>query len=290
MISVTAQCVAAGAVCGIGLASMAGLAPAFADYSYPIVWWGLLGLADAWNWRRNGLSMWRGGRARRFLLVTIPVSVLYWLLFEALNLPAPQWRYRGGVDQVWAQVGFGFIAFATVIPIVVQAWWMVAGEFRLPAGLLARLPDRYLLAAVGIALMSVPCINDIFWFNQGMWIGPALVLLPFASIESGGSSGRLLRGAVAAGLLSGILWEAINFPSRTKWEYLILPEMTHLFEMPLPGFLGFIPFAAATMVVYQWQLKLAAKALIVLGLNLSAVAALYRLTRIYSERGLWLPN
>jgi len=288
MISVKAQCAAAGAVCGLGLASMAGLAPLLADYSYPIVWWGLLGLADAWNWGRSGLSLWRGGRGRHFVLVTIPVSVLYWLLFEALNLPAPQWRYHGGVESVWAQVGFGFAAFTTVIPIVVEAWWMVMGLFRIPDGVQARLHGRYLLPAIGMGLMSVPWVNDIFWFNQGMWFGPALVLLPFAGVQRGGSMGRFLRGAVAAGLLTGFMWEAINFSSRTRWEYLILPEVPHLFAMPLPGYLGFIPFAVATMVVYHWQLKLSAQALTVTGLYLSAIAVLYRLTVIYSERGLWV--
>ena len=46
------------------------------------------------------------GNVRHFLAVTLPVSVLFWLVYELLNLRFPQWRYQGepestGADDVW---------------------------------------------------------------------------------------------------------------------------------------------------------------------------------------------
>src|SRR6266545_3798339 len=118
-------------LCAIGGAAMAGWLGPLADYTYPIVWWGLLLIVDEWN-ARSGRSLWRG-RLRHFLLITLPISVLFWLLFELLNLASPQWRYRGDITGVTAQVLFGFVAFATVIPIMVEAIWICMGPFCLPA-------------------------------------------------------------------------------------------------------------------------------------------------------------
>src|SRR5260370_18315848 len=102
---------------------MAGLIPARADYSYPIVWWGLLPIVDAYNHRRRGLSLWRG-RAPHFLLITTPISVLFWLLFEVFNLAPPQWRDKGGIGNLHGEAFFGFVAFASVIPTIVAAHWL----------------------------------------------------------------------------------------------------------------------------------------------------------------------
>src|SRR5579884_275569 len=146
---------------------MAGLIPPLADYTYPIVWWGLLPVVDAYNRRKRGLSLWQG-RLPHFLLITTPVSVLFWLVFELMNLPAPQWHYRGGIDNLHAQVLFGFIAFTTVIPIMAESYWLFGGPFCLPAGFggwFRARPAIWIL--VGLVLAAIPFFNDVFWFNQG---------------------------------------------------------------------------------------------------------------------------
>ncbi len=54
-----------------------------------------------------------------------------------------------------------------------------------------------------------------------------------------------------SGLLCGLLWEFWNYWSRTKWHYTV-PIMEHvrLFEMPLPGYLGFPAFAVECFAMY----------------------------------------
>jgi hypothetical protein len=54
-----------------------------------------------------------------------------------------------------------------------------------------------------------------------------------------------------SGLLCGVLWEFWNFWSRAKWHYTV-PIMEHLkiFEMPVPGYLGFPAFAFECCTMY----------------------------------------
>lgn len=251
--------------------------------TYPIVWWVLLPIVDEWNFRRRGRSLWRG-RPRQFFLITIPLSVLLWLLYEALNLGSPQWRYRGGFQNIGGQVLFGFASFATVIPIIVEAYWLFADSFCLPRVN----ANKWLLLAIGLAVLSTPAYNDVFWLNQGMWLGPALLLLPFVEIAQCVSPRKLLLDLTLTGLVAGICWECLNYWAPTHWEYLILPNVPHLFEMPLPGYIGFIPFALTVLVVYEWQLRL--KPAIAAGAALygAALVLLYALTVVYNERGLWV--
>jgi hypothetical protein len=274
-------------IAAIGIAATAGWLPPLADYTYPIVWWGVLLIVDAWNRRRIGCSLW-AGRATHFLLITVPVSVLFWLVYEVLNLMSPEWRYRGVQISIAGQTLFGFISFATVIPIMVEAYWLALGEISMPKAVLEKVRQRrFGLVCVGAALLAVPLFNDIFWLNQGIWIAPALLILPFTPMRESASAGRFAAGIVWAGLGAGFFWELINWPARTHWEYLILPRAPHLFQMPLAGYIGFIPFGLTAVIVYEWQLRLRARRATGAVLYAAALAALYILTAVYERRGLW---
>src|SRR4051794_32955795 len=95
------------------------------DFLYPVAWWIILPLMDAWNRHRRGLTLW----SWHTVAVLLPSSVLLWLYFELLNIPGPQWRYVGGLPSVPAQVALGVVSFATVLPIVVEFWWLFGGGF-----------------------------------------------------------------------------------------------------------------------------------------------------------------
>jgi hypothetical protein len=254
----------------------AGFAP-LARFGYPIAWWGLLLALDARHFGRWGVSPMRVSW-RQFMGITIPVSVLYWLMYEYVNLAFPQWRYRGDLEGRPLQAAFGFVSFATVVPILIEFYWWFAGPQ--PRFTAAR-RGAAIWVAVGIALLAAPFITGHFWISQGAWLAPALVLLPFA--------GWPTASAVPAGLLSGFLWELLNYWSFTKWEYTIHPDWPRLFEMPLLGYLGFVPFAFSTLAVYAWQRRLRPAAPVVAGLWVAAGAAMYFLTSLYAERGFWAP-
>ena len=58
---------------------------------------------------------------------------------------------------------------------------------------------------------------------------------------------------MAAGLICGVWWESWNWFAISKWVY-TLPVLNcfKVFEMPLPGYLGFAPFALECAVMYNF--------------------------------------
>jgi len=66
----------------------------------------------------------------------------------------------------------------------------------------------------------------------------------------------LVLSLLAAGGLCGILWEFWNYQASARWIYVfpILQDMK-VFEMPLPGFLGFPPFALETFAMYCFTVR-----------------------------------
>ena len=59
--------------------------------------------------------------------------------------------------------------------------------------------------------------------------------------------------ALAIGcMICGFFWEMWNIYSYPKWMYDVpgLNRM-HVFEMPLPGYLGYIPFSFELFAVYH---------------------------------------
>jgi len=55
---------------------------------------------------------------------------------------------------------------------------------------------------------------------------------------------RIPARVIALGLPLGLLWESLNWRCARGWVYTV-PFFDHpkLFEMPLPGYLGYLPFA-----------------------------------------------
>jgi hypothetical protein len=67
---------------------------------------------------------------------------------------------------------------------------------------------------------------------------------------------------MAGGAVCGLLWEFWNYWALTKWTYhlpfLGATEQYKYFEMPLVGFLGFLPFGVECWVMWQlmrWPLR-----------------------------------
>jgi hypothetical protein len=98
-----------------------------------------------------------------------------------------------------------------------------------------------------------------------VWLGPTAVFAAFnywlggegliRDVERRGPS-RLYRLAAAGGIC-GLLWELWNFWARSKWIYTVpFFDWLHLFEMPTPGFLGFLPFALECHEMYWFGRKM----------------------------------
>jgi hypothetical protein len=54
-----------------------------------------------------------------------------------------------------------------------------------------------------------------------------------------------------AGWVCGWLWEFWNNWAAAKWHYIFpIGQNWKIFEMPVPGYLGFLPFALECFVMY----------------------------------------
>ena len=87
-----------------------------------------------------------------------------------------------------------------------------------------------------------------------VWLGFIFLLDPI-NARLGGDSLMADRPRIyallASGLLCGVLWELWNYWAGAKWHYTVpILENWKIFEMPLPGYLGFPPFALECFTMY----------------------------------------
>lgn len=251
---------------GVLLAASLGLAAAGAapirTWSYHASWYPLLLFLD-------GAYAWRTGRfplldRPRFAASLFLWSAPVWFLFEALNFRLANWFYVGVPEPTalrWA--GYG-LAYATVLPAVYlpDRWlarWIRDGELAGPA-LPVGAVGRRVAGAAGLLFLALPLWRPD-WFYPLVWGATALLLEPWnhrcdpersllGDLERG-RYGRIVR-LMLAGLAAGLLWEAMNVAADARWIYTVPGlEEGKLFEMPLPGFLGFTVFGLECWVAYR---------------------------------------
>ena len=69
----------------------------------------------------------------------------------------------------------------------------------------------------------------------------------------------------------------------------IHPDWPKLFEMPLLGYLGFVPFAFSTLALYVLLQRVRPRAATVAALWVAAAATMLALTVIWAGRGFYTP-
>jgi hypothetical protein len=242
--------------------SWAQVRPLAQFYFFPI-WLGYILVVDGIVLRRRGTSLLEQG-TRQFVMLFV-ISAVFWWIFEALNIPVQNWRYLG-VGQ-YTQLEFTLFAtlpFSTVLPAVLETTALYASFLRperyVPLRAVAPPSRRFwLLVVAGVAAAIAPWI----WPQQAyplIWSSLIFVLEPINWFAGRPSTFRLLRAGnptllftlFAGGLTCGFFWEMWNFYSYPKWAY-VLPGVTapKLFEMPIPGYLGYFPFALELYAMYN---------------------------------------
>jgi hypothetical protein len=113
--------------------------------------------------------------------------------------------------------------------------------------------------AVGAAMLVVPFVVPpavARYMAAPVWLGFIFLLEPInrrLGADSLVPDGNVRRvwNLLLSGLLCGVLWEFWNYWSGAKWHYTVpILEHVKMFEMPLPGYLGFPPFALECFVMY----------------------------------------
>jgi hypothetical protein len=230
-------------------------------------WWSLILILDGLNLRLHGSSPL--SKSPALFVSQALFSVFVWNVFELFNLRLQNWSYHN-LPQARPERWLGyFIAFASVIPALEELALLVRPAltgrlclFRL------RLSPLLLRASLFFGLMSLAL--SLLWpriFFPLVWLGFIFLLEPLnyrlgnRSLVGDWEKGdwRTFWSWVFAGLAAGIFWELFNFWAGSRWEY-HLPrlESGRVFEMPVLGYTGFLPFALeifAFLQLFRWAAR-----------------------------------
>lgn len=240
--------------------------PLVTTFFTAIVWTGYVLLIDASVVSLQGSS--RLTRLPREFLALVFWSVPLWLVFEGYNLRLANWDYVGMPDSILEQCIGGVWAFATIWPAIFETGDFIGslgffrgrGRRRAPLGASVWAA----LLVLGLTLVTAPVLLPVRWGRNlfgAVWLGfiPLLDCLNYRwggqSLLAGWEAGDNRRAAslLASGAVCGILWEFWNYWAGARWVY-VFPIFQHwkIFEMPLPGFFGFPPFALECFVMYEF--------------------------------------
>jgi hypothetical protein len=246
----------------------------FWSWNTPIAWTGFILFADAVVYRARGDS-WLRSAPREFAALAL-VSIPLWLVFEGYNLVIRNWHYTGLPENA-ALRAFGYAwSFATIWPALFEGAELIAVARRSerpdPHDLANRPgqqdPRGLLSVAAGALMLASPFFVSptvARYMAAPVWLGFIFLLDPINARLGAESLGRDLRAGrpdrlvnlMLSGLLCGALWECWNFWARAKWHYSVpIMERWKIFEMPLPGYFGFPPFALECFAMYVFVRRL----------------------------------
>ena len=225
------------------------------------LWLGYILVVSGLCHYRTGQSMF--SRQPRLLWSLPPASALFWWYFEYINRFVHNWVYVN-VQKFppLKYITHATLSFATVLPAV-----LITREFLLSfPGMHRRLPvlkQPYLvngrlggMLLLGISMSGLTGLA--FWPEQLfplVWIAPLIVICGlelFFSLPTifAKPVRHTLPATAFAALICGFFWEMWNWRSLAHWEY-TLPYVNrfHIFAMPLPGYLGYLPFGLECLAV-----------------------------------------
>jgi hypothetical protein len=193
------------------------------------------------------------------------ISIPVWWFFELINMRSQNWHYLA--RESFSDLEYFLLAslsFSTVIPAVfgtaelaTTVPWLKK-EIRGP-----RIPSSqksmFVLLSIGLTglalLLLWPGIFYVF-----VWIS-AYLILDVINLRLGHRSlifysdrrnWQPMAGLAVGCLVCGFFWEMWNFYAYPKWIYHTPGvEFLHVFEMPLLGYLGYIPFSFELFAFYN---------------------------------------
>jgi hypothetical protein len=241
-----------------------------ATYFTPMAWTAYILLADAAVCAVKGSSRLRE-QPREFALTAV-LSVPLWLVFEAYNLRLENWTYVGLPENWLARwLGYGW-SFATITPgIFVTAdlvesfgWFIPTQEgFAKPARRMefsSAVRGNFVTAGALLLVLPLLLPKDVgaylfalVWLGFVFLLDPVNFRLGLPSLTGDLAAGRRARlySLLISGWVCGWLWEFWNYWAAAKWVYIFpMFQQWKIFEMPVPGYLGFLPFALECFAMY----------------------------------------
>lgn len=233
----------------------------FYSIYFPIVWIGYILFIDSLVFRLKGKSLISNNFDK--LLGMFIISPLVWWLFEFFNISLQNWHYIN--TQIFGQYYnlFALICFSVVIPAFFETFELFKTLFKTKENHKIRKIKKshlYLIICLGVITLVLSLLFPKYCFPL-IWICLFLILDPINYMRKQPSlinqfmnkKGRVFLSIIVSILLMGFLWEFWNFYAQVKWVYTIpFFKLWHVFEMPLLGYLGYIPFAFELYSIYYF--------------------------------------
>ena len=236
---------------------------AYQAHTFSPLWFSYILMINAICWRRTGQCLMTDHPG--YFLLLFPLSAVFWWFFEFLNRFVQNWYYVGPQFDPWAYFWYATLPFSTVLPAVLSTrqyllsvrW--IRGCCSQTALVNVAFPR---IIAAGLLLTSAVCLAGIgVWPNYlfpFLWVSPLIIIVclqalmkedhVFMQIAAGDWRGSI--AAVLAAIICGFFWEMWNYYSLAKWEYSIpLVHRFQIFEMPLLGYSGYLPFGLECIAV-----------------------------------------
>lgn len=243
-------------------------------YFTPLVWSGYIIFLDSVIYHQKGSSLIR--QRPKELLFMLPLSILFWLIFEFYNFFIRNWYYVGlPADPLKRGIGYAW-AFATIWPAILltaeavqNSSWMSQRKIK---PLVIKGEYLHISWVIGIFCLTIPLIVSeklAHYLAAPVWLGFIFLLEPInywlgknsLTLKLVAGDPRPLYSLLLSGFICGLLWEFWNYWAGAKWHYTvpILGEIK-VFEMPILGYLGFPPFAIECYTMYYLAQNLLVKA------------------------------
>ncbi|MGE5249601.1 MAG: hypothetical protein ACM3QS_05250 [Bacteroidota bacterium] len=227
------------------------------------MWLGYCLAVDGAVLSRTGTSL-LSRSVRRYVGLFV-LSAPMWWIFELLNLRTQNWVYEGAA-QFSPGVYFLLttVSFTTVLPAVLESAELLASfDFlkRPKQGPMIGVRRRTVLAFfltgwIMLALLLLwPKTFFLFvWVSLYFITEPINIWLGNRSLTEWTRDGdwRPVLALWLGILLTAFFWEMWNYLSYPKWVYHVAwGNWLHVFEMPLLGYGGYLPFSLELYALYH---------------------------------------
>lgn len=233
------------------------------NWAFFPLWLGYCLTVDGLVFRRTGTSLLT--RSPRKYVGLFLISAPVWWIFEVFNLRTQNWIYIGA--EIFSPLEYVFwttLSFTTVIPAVFgSAEFFASFDFvkRLKPGLVIGADKRTTLSffvsgwVMLVLLWLYPKMFFPFiWLSVYFILEPINVWLGNRSLADWTRVGdwRPVIALWLGVLVTAFFWEMWNYFAYPKWIYQVpWGDWLHLFEMPLLGYGGYLPFALELYALYH---------------------------------------
>jgi hypothetical protein len=225
------------------------------------LWLGYCLVIDGLVFKRTGTSLLT--RSWRKYVGLFLVSSLVWWLFELANWRLQNWQYEG--SESFSSFTFGAWAtlnFTTVIPAVFGSAELMRSFLKEPVRGPVIRPTKattlgFFLAGWAMLAMLIAWPRIFFpfiWISLYFILEPVNIWLGHRSLAEWTRRGdwRPVVALWSGVLLTAFFWEMWNYLSYPKWVYhIVWGNWMHIFEMPLLGYGGYLPFALELFAMYH---------------------------------------